>query len=187
VVLGANEHEGISQAVLDFSDMPDGREMAMLTDLVNYLPDDILTKVDRASMAVGLEARVPVLDHRVVEFAWRLPLHCKIRDGQTKWALRQVLYRYVPSGLVERPKMGFGVPVDHWLRGPLREWAEDLLAPDNLSRHGFFSVQPIREKWEEHVSAGHNWQYLLWPVLMFQAWIAQIPANPGSHVVDRLQ
>jgi asparagine synthase (glutamine-hydrolysing) len=187
VVLGANEHEGISQAVLDFSDMPDVREMAMLTDLVNYLPDDILTKVDRASMAVGLEARVPVLDHRVVEFAWRLPLHCKIRDGQTKWALRQVLYRYVPSGLVERPKMGFGVPVDHWLRGPLREWAEDLLAPDNLSRHGFFSVQPIREKWEEHVSAGHNWQYLLWPVLMFQAWIAQIPANPGSHVVDRLQ
>jgi asparagine synthase (glutamine-hydrolysing) len=125
-------------------------------------------------MAVSLEARVPVLDHRVVEFAWRLPLKFKLRRGKTKWALRQILYRYVPAELVERPKMGFTMPVDLWLRGPLREWAEDLLSIESLGRHGFLAVEPIREKWEEHVSGSRNWQHLLWPVLMFQAWIAQI-------------
>lgn len=173
LVLGSSEHEVVQQAIQNFRAMPTAPEMGMLTDLANYLPDDILVKVDRASMAVSLEARVPVLDHRVVEFAWRLPLHFKIRKSTTKWALRQLLYRYVPAELVERPKMGFGVPIDLWLRGPLRVWAEDLLAPESLRRHGFFAVQPIREKWEEHVSGARNWQYLLWPVLMFQAWIAQ--------------
>ncbi|HEX9256331.1 MAG TPA: asparagine synthase (glutamine-hydrolyzing) [Candidatus Angelobacter sp.] len=173
VVVNSHEYQAVPQAIRRFADMPDIREMAMLTDLANYLPDDILTKVDRASMAIGLEARVPLLDHHVVEFAWRLPLHFKVRNGKTKWALRQVLYQHVPAELVERPKMGFGVPIDLWLRGPLREWAEDLLAPETLGRHGLFSVEPIGKKWKEHVSGARDWHYLLWPVLMFQAWMAE--------------
>jgi asparagine synthase (glutamine-hydrolysing) len=182
LVPGSHEHPVVLQAIRDFSTMPTALEMAMLTDLTNYLPDDILTKVDRASMAVGLEARVPIIDHRVVEFVWRLPVHFKIRQGVTKWALRQMLYRYVPPDLVERPKMGFVMPIDLWLRGPLREWAEDLLAPESLGRHGLLAVKPIREKWAEHASGERNWQYLLWPVLMFQAWITQAAAALGTHL-----
>jgi asparagine synthase (glutamine-hydrolysing) len=181
LVLGSNEYPGLLQAIHNFSTMPTAPEMAMLTDLTNYLPDDILTKVDRASMAVSLEARVPLLDHRVIELAWRLPLNFKIRAGKTKWALRQMLNRYVPASLIERPKMGFTMPVDFWLRGPLRSWAEDLLAPGTLGRHGLFSVPPIRAKWEEHVSGARNWQHLLWPVLMFQAWIAHTASVAGSQ------
>jgi asparagine synthase (glutamine-hydrolysing) len=173
VVLGSDEHAVVAQAIARFSQMPSSVEMAMLTDLTNYLPDDILAKLDRASMAVSLEARVPVLDHRVVEFAWRLPVRFKLRSGTTKWALRQLLYRYVRAELVERPKMGFSLPVDLWLRGPLREWAEDLLSAESLGRHGFFATQLIRDKWNQHVSGSRNWQYMLWPVLMFQAWIAR--------------
>jgi asparagine synthase (glutamine-hydrolysing) len=176
IVPGSREYPAVPDAIREYSRMPSAPEMAMLTDLTNYLPDDILAKVDRASMAVSLEARVPVLDHRVVEFAWRLPLNYKLRRGQTKWALRQVLYKYVPAQLVERPKMGFSMPVDSWLRGPLRSWAEDLFAPENLGRHGLLSPAPIREKWAEHLSGARNWQYLLWPVLMFQAWIAEATA-----------
>ena len=146
-------------------------EMMMMTDLVGYLPNDILTKVDRAAMAVSLESRVPFLDPDVIKFAASLPLHMKIRNGDNKWILKKILYKYVPKTLLDRPKMGFSVPLDEWLRGPLIDWAEALLESSRLEREGFFNVSTVRRKWEEHKSGSRNWQYQLWNVLMFQLWL----------------
>ena len=148
-----------------------GAEALMALDLVTYLPDDILVKVDRAAMASSLETRVPLLDHRVVEFAWQLPLEARVSGNLTKRVLRDVLYRYVPPALIERPKQGFGLPIGAMLRGPLRAWAEDLLAPQRLRRDGILQVEPVRRAWDAHLSGRRNLQYPLWTALMLQAWL----------------
>jgi asparagine synthase (glutamine-hydrolysing) len=171
LVIGATESPALLTNANQHLKIDDFIHQMMVLDMLTYLPDDILTKVDRAAMGVSLETRVPLLDHRVVEFAWRIPLDYKLRNGVGKWLLRQVLYKYVPKKLIERPKMGFAVPIDIWLRGPLRDWAEELLSESRLKREGYLNPTPIRQKWAEHLSGKRNWQAQLWNVLMFQAWL----------------
>jgi asparagine synthase (glutamine-hydrolysing) len=172
VVLNADEPPIALTDRLQWANLADFTERMLFLDTVSYLPDDILVKVDRASMSESLEAREPLLDHRVLEFAWSLPLSMKIRNGQGKWLLRQVAYKYVPPSLIDRPKAGFGVPINSWLRGPLRDWAEDLLAEDVLRRQGFLNPHTIRAVWQEHLAGRRNCDAMLWHVLMFQAWEA---------------
>lgn len=171
IVVGATEPQTLITDPAAWLNTDSLEHAMMAMDAQTYMADDILTKVDRAAMAASLETRVPMLDHRVIELAWKMPLDYKIRNGQGKWPLRQVLYRYVPKELIERPKMGFGIPLDSWLRGPLREWAEALIDEERLRREGYFHPAPIRNMWEEHLSGRKNWQYHLWSVLMFQAWL----------------
>ena len=169
-MLQAQEPPSILDDEIVRQQFPDLLSRMQFLDLVTYLPDDILTKVDRASMAVALEARVPLIDHRVVEFTWRLPQEAKVRGGTSKWLLRQVLYRHVPPALIERPKMGFGIPLGEWLRRPLRDWAESLLSEQRLREAGLLDPAVVRRYWQEHIDGRRNWQYLLWDVLMLESW-----------------
>ena len=156
------------------SDIEESEQRMMLWDSLTYMPDDILTKVDRAAMGVGLETRIPFLDHRVVELAWKLPLEMKIKNGEGKWPVRQVLYKYVPKELIERPKAGFAVPVGQWLRGPLREWAIELLNTERIQREGYFNPELVQKLWQQHLSEQYDWPPRLWAILMFQAWIEDV-------------
>jgi asparagine synthase (glutamine-hydrolysing) len=173
LVLGASEPEGWFDSPALAPLWRDAVAGMTITDQLSYLPDDILVKVDRASMAHSLETRAPFLDHRLVEWAWRLPLRLKIRGGESKWLLRQVLYRHVPRDLIERPKQGFAVPLAAWLRGPLREWATALLEPARLRAEGYFAAAPIAQAWAQHLSGRHDRAHELWDVLMFQAWLQE--------------
>ncbi len=173
LVFGAKELSTVFSDRETLSQLPLNSQRMMYLDSITYLPDDILVKLDRASMGVALESRVPLLDPELVEFSWRIPLSMKVRNGQGKWLLRQVLYQYVPQKLLERPKMGFGVPLDSWLRGMLRDWAESLLDEGRLHQQGFLNPKPIREKWQQHLAGDKNWQDHLWDILMFQSWLEQ--------------
>ena len=171
LVIGANSSTRLPSELLSTAQMTEIENQMMLMDSSTYLPDDVLVKIDRAAMGVSLETRTPILDHRIVEFAWRLPLHMKIRKHEGKLPLRQVLDRYVPRSLTERPKAGFGVPIDLWLRGPLKDWAEDLLDPVQLKNSGYLDTELIWDIWKKHLSGKQDYSTQLWSVLMFQEWI----------------
>ena len=181
VVIGAGPPDGPHTDRSLEKDFPNFVDQMQYVDLVTYLPEDILTKVDRASMAVSLEARVPLLDHTIVERAWATPMSMKRRDGVSKWALREILYRHVPRDIVDRPKMGFGVPINEWLRGPLRDWAEALISERRLRAEGYLDPQAVRKVWDDHLSGARNMRYALWSLLMFQAWLENAKAG-DSHV-----
>lgn len=174
IVLGATEPETWLTKVGMKSTFKDAKQHMMFMDAMTYLPDDILVKVDRAAMANSLETRVPFLDHRVVELACRLPMNMKVRDGKTKWILREVLYKHVPQQLIERPKAGFGIPLGEWLRGPLCVWVESLLNEQRLHKEGYFNVSCVRDIWHAHLSGQRNHQSLLWSILMFQVWLEKV-------------
>ena len=142
-------------------------------DLTDYLPNDLLVKLDRASMAVSLETRLPLLDHQIVEFALRVPADQKIYRGQSKWLLRNLAYKHMPRELLDRPKKGFGIPVGQWLRGPLKEWADDLLSPTRLNNSGLLNTEFIRERWLEHASGRRSWESDIWIILMLQQWLEE--------------
>jgi asparagine synthase (glutamine-hydrolysing) len=178
IVNGASEPTTILASPAAKQFMPNYVERMQYLDMLTFLPDDILTKVDRASMAMSLEARVPIIDHRVVELAWRFPARMRFSDGKSKWILRRVLRRFVPDALVDRPKKGFEVPIDHWMRGPLREWAEDLLSISALTRDDLFNPEPIRARWIAHLQGRGNWRHLLWSIIMVQAWRARYASAP---------
>lgn len=169
IVIGGKEPETFVNMKTASNDVSNVEQM-MFYDMLMYLPDDILVKTDRAAMAVSLETRAPFLDHRVIDLASRLPLHMKIRGGTNKWCLRELLYRRVPKKLIERPKMGFGVPIGDWLRGPLHDWAENLLEEKKMIQSGYFQNVEIQKKWREHLSGEKNWHYYLWDILMFESW-----------------
>jgi len=183
MVIGARMPENLLDERVRWPRLPDPVARMMALDGLTYLPDDILAKVDRAAMAVSLETRAPFLDRDVVEFAWSLPMSMKLRDGRGKWLLRALLDRHVPRALIERPKMGFGIPLDAWLRGPLRDWAEALLDEGRLRRDGYFDPAPIRAAWARHLRGQAACGYRLWSVLMFQAWLDEIGANAGGRPV----
>ncbi len=171
LINNVKEPKSLANNILKYPVLNHFEHSIMLLDTQTYLPGDILTKVDRASMASSLETRLPFLDHNVFEFAWRLPLNYKIKDNKGKYILRSILSRHVPKELWDRPKKGFSVPLDTWLRGPLKEWASELLNPKKIAKQGYFNQDEIAKKWKEHQSGKHNWQDLLWNILMFQAWL----------------
>lgn len=174
VVIGGNEHDDIFSENIQILDGLGEIERMMALDLVSYLPDDILVKVDRAAMGVSLETRVPFLDHNIVEFASKIPISMSLKNGNSKSVLRDILYRHVPKELIERPKMGFSIPVSDWLIGPLREWAEQLLDEPLLHKQGYFQPEIVRKMWSEHTLGIRNWQSQLWAILMFQSWLKEI-------------
>jgi asparagine synthase (glutamine-hydrolysing) len=164
------EEDDENEQILDRQDPTDLLDRMMLADQTVYLPDDLLAKIDRASMALSLEVRAPLLDHRIVEFSWRVPHRLKLRGTTGKWILRQLLYRRVPRQIVDRPKMGFSVPIDRWLRGPLRTWAGGLLAEDRIRRSGLLDPGPIVGAWRDLQEGRRQTGAALWAVIMFQAW-----------------
>ena len=171
VVLDAEEPGTILKDKSSWPSLDSFQERMMFLDSMTYLPDDILVKVDRAAMGVSLETRAPFLDHRVVELSTRIPIDFKINNGVGKKILRNILYRYVPRELIERPKHGFGIPLGDWLRGPLKEWAEEYLNENRIEQEGFFNSKKIRTRWEEHISKKRNWEHSIWSILMFESWL----------------